>query len=307
MSGSASASPRPAAPNRIWTTLDLLKWTKDFFARKGLESPRLESELLLAGAVGCDRIQLYTDFEKPLDAETLARYREWVRRRGEQREPLAYILGHAPFIELTLDVSPAVLIPRPETEELALWARSVLDARRDLPDLRALDIGTGSGCLALALAHHVPQLHVMAVDLSRDALEIARRNASTHGLQDRVQFAESDVYAALPVEAHGTFDLIVANPPYINPCLKETLQPEVRLHEPAEALFADDQGQAVSARIIQDAAAWLKPGGWLGLEISPEQAPGLCVRLQSTGAFGEVEVRKDVRQVERFLLAERRR
>jgi release factor glutamine methyltransferase len=305
MSTPASSSATPTAPRRIWTTLDLLKWTREFFARKGIESPRLEAELLLAGAVGCERVKLYTDFEKPLDDEVLARFRAWVKRRVEQREPLAYILGCVQFIELHLEVSPAVLIPRPETEELALWARTILKECHERPEIRVLDIGTGSGCLALALAHGAPNVRPTAVDISPDALDVARRNAATLHLTGRVQFLESDVYAGLPAEHRGTYDLLVANPPYIDPGLKATLPPEVREHEPAQALFAESKGLAIVNRIVDEAHEWLKPDGWLGIEISPEQAGSVRDRLVAKAAFASVEIRKDARQLDRMILAHR--
>jgi release factor glutamine methyltransferase len=283
--------------------LDLLKWTKDFFSRKGLESPRLEAELLLAGAVGCERVRLYTDFEKPLEEDVLSKFRGWVKRRAEQREPLAYILGYAQFIELQLEVSPAVLIPRPETEELAVWGRAILKDWHEHPEIRVLDIGTGSGCLALALSHGAPNVRVTAVDLSPEALQVAQRNATKLQLTERVQFLASDLFAALPAERRGTYDLIVANPPYIDPGLKDTLAPEVRDHEPAQALFAEEHGRAIIHRIVDEAHDWLKPGGWLGVEISPEQAAAVCERLTARGVYLSVEVRKDARQLDRMILA----
>lgn len=305
MSTPNSSSATPTGPRRIWTTLDLLKWTRDFFARKGIESPRLEAELLLAGAVGCERVRLYTDFEKPLDEDVLSKFREWVKRRADQREPLAYILGRAQFIELQIEVSPAVLIPRPETEELAVWGRTVLKEWQDRPELRVLDLGTGSGCLALALACVTPNARVTAVDISPDALAIAGRNAAKFQLTERVKFLESDLFAALPAELRGSCDLIVANPPYVDPDIKNTLAPEVRDHEPPLALFAAQQGRAIIHRIVDEAQEWLKPGGWLGMEISPEQAASLRERMQARGVFASIEIRKDARQLDRMILAHR--
>jgi release factor glutamine methyltransferase len=298
----ANQHPGPSSPARIWTTLDLIRWTKDFFSRKGIESARLEAELLLAAALGCDRIRLYTDFEAPVSEPVLATFRDWVRRRAEQREPLAYILGHSQFLELELAVTPAVLIPRPETEELALWARGLIATWADQPEVRVLDVGTGSGCLALALARHSEKVHALALDIARDALAVAEQNASSLGLEERVRFVVSDVYAGLKPE-EGPFDLIVANPPYIAPELQDTLQPEVRTHEPKVALYAEKGGMSVIEPLVTGAADWLKPGGWLGLEISPELAQDVCARIAETGAFKEVEVRKDVRQMARFVTA----
>ena len=297
--------PSTSRPTRIWTTLDLIRWTKDFFARKGIESARLEAELLLAGALDCDRIKLYTDFEDAIPDSVLATFREWVRRRGEDREPLAYILGHAQFLELKLQVSPAVLIPRPETEELAIWGRSVVKEWANRPEVRVLDVGTGSGCLALALASDAENVRALALDISSEALDLARQNAASLKLEDRVTFLESDVYSALQTNEQGRFDLIIANPPYIDPELKDSLQPEVRAHEPEQALCADHKGLAVIERLVAEAGKWTEPGGKLGIEISPEMAPEVCRRLTETGDFEQVAVRQDARKMDRFVTASR--
>lgn len=303
MTASASSSAASATPGRVWTSLDLINWTKAFFERKGLESPRLEAELLLADVLGCARIKLYTDFERPVPEAQLAKFRECVRRRAEAREPLQYILGHTEFLDLKLKVTPAVLIPRPETEELAEWA---IGALKLLPgdEALALDIGTGSGCLAVAIASKVPRAKVLAVDVSAAALDVARENAANAGVGERVSFVAGDVFAGLPDGSRGAFDLLVANPPYIDPALKETLAPEVREHEPAGALFAGDKGLAVLKTIVAGASAWLKPGGKLGLELSPEQAGTMKALLEAAG-FAAVEIRKDARGLERFALAAR--
>jgi len=303
---------RPSSPSlggaerrRLWTTLDLIRWTKDFFERKGLPSPRLEAELLLAEVLGCERIRLYVDFQKPVGAEALARFREWVRRRGEGREPFQYIAGRAQFLDLKLRVTPAVLIPRPETEELAQWA---IAAAREIPGetLHALDLCTGSGCLALALAAHEPRARVTAADCSAAALAIARENAAAVGLSERVTLIEGDLFAPLPETGRGAFDLLIANPPYVAPELKDTLAPEVRDHEPPEALFAGEGGLSVLRRIGSAAGEWLKPGGRLGLEISPEQSGPVRELLEAAGAFRDITIRADARKCDRFALAVRK-
>lgn len=297
-----AASDNPAA--RVWTSLDLIQWTNAFFVRKGIPSARLEAELLLSEVLGCTRIKLYTDFEKAVPEDKLAVFRAFVKRRGESREPLQYIVGWTEFLDLKLKVAPGVLIPRPETEELAEWAIGILKA---LPgeSLKALDIGTGSGCLALALAAKDPRVQVSATDLSKDALAIARENAVNLKLDPRVTLLEGDLFAPLPPELKGSFDLIVSNPPYIDPAAKSTLQPEVRDHEPASALYAEERGLAIIRRIVSGAGEWLKPGGRLGLEIAPEQA-GEVKALLEAAAFSETEIRKDAQSRERMALALRR-
>ena len=223
----------PPPPPRIWTTLDLINWTKAFFEKKGIEHPRLEAELLLAEVLGCARIRLYVDFEKPIEAEKLARYREFVKRRGEKREPLQYILGHTQFIDLKITVTPATLIPRPETEILAAWAvdrvkemLAAMPAETPAVPVRVLDLCTGSGCVALYVASKIPGAHVVATDLSKDALTQAAENARTLKLDSRIVFLEGDLFKALKDSYENTvFDLIVANPPYIDENERATLQP----------------------------------------------------------------------------------
>ncbi|HYF50247.1 MAG TPA: peptide chain release factor N(5)-glutamine methyltransferase [Planctomycetota bacterium] len=294
--------PTPPPP-RVWTSLDLINWTKDFFQRKGIDSPRLEAELLLAHVLGVPRIRLYADFEKPVPQEKLATYREFVKRRGETREPLAYIIGSAQFIDLTLKVSNAVLIPRPETEELAVWA---VERLQEIPPERssvhALDLCTGSGCLALYIASKEPRAKVAATDISREALDIAKENAAALKLSDRVEFTQGDLFEALLREHAGGFDLITANPPYIDPATKDSLMPEVREHEPAGALFANEAGLAVAKRILNAAAVWLRPGGWLGLEFGVNQAEALEAAAKA-GGFAHVEIKFDAAKRPRFVLA----
>lgn len=282
--------------------MDLIAWTREYFARKNLPSARLEAELLLAAVLRCDRVRLYVEHDRPVSEEALARFRELVRKRGEERIPTQQLLGRASFLELELRVTPAVFIPRPETEELALWGRKALAAMPG-DSLSALDLGTGSGCLALALAAGEKRARVAAVDLSPAALSVARENAAALGLAERLEFLEGDLFAPLASERRGTFDLVVSNPPYLDAARKAALPPEVREHEPPEALFAEEQGAGVLRRIAGEAGAWLRPGGALGLEVSPELAGAVRGFLEADGAFGELEVRRDAQRLERFVLA----
>jgi release factor glutamine methyltransferase len=333
--------PPPAA--RIWTSLELINWTRDFFTRKGIASPRMEAELMLAEALGCPRIRLYVDFEKAVAPDKLALFREWVKRRGEFREPAQYIAGHSQFIDLKLKVSPAVLIPRPETEMLAVWA---LDRAREMlppkpqpvpaapeapavtgtepaapaevaptvappepvPEIQinALDLCTGSGCLALYLAANESRLRLDATDISPEALAVAAENAQMLGLTPRVLLHCGDLFAALPADRRGACHLLVANPPYIDPAQRDTLQPEVRDHEPAKALFADDAGLGILRRIIQEAPDWLTGGGWLGLEFGMGQSAALQALAENTAAYDRIEIMPDNNRIPRFLIARRR-
>jgi release factor glutamine methyltransferase len=297
--------PAPPPQPRIWTSLDLIKWTSDFFAKKGIESPRLEAELLLAEVLECPRIHLYVNFEKPVEPERLARYRELVKRRADSREPLQYILGHTQFVDPKLSVTRDVLIPRPETELLALWTVERLKATTG-EALRALDLCTGSGCLALFMASKETRAKISAVDLSPAALTMAKKNAETLKLSERVEFYEGDLFAPLPLDGREAYDLIVSNPPYIDPAQKPTLQPEVRDHEPAMALFAEENGLAVVRRIVGEAGTWLKSGGWLGLEFGFGQHEAVKGMAELAGTFAVVEIAADANKIPRFLQAQKR-
>jgi len=300
--------PAPASPApRVWTPLDLIKWTTGYFQKKGIASPRLEAELLLADVLDCPRIRLYVDFEKAVPQEKLAQYRDYVRRRGENREPLAYIVGHAQFLDLRLKVGPAVLIPRPETEILALWAveRAKEFALERSGDVRVADMCTGSGCLALYIAAKEPRAAVAAADISASALAVAEENARALKLEGRVTFRQGDLFGALPPEEKGTFDLLVANPPYVDPAARETLQAEVRDHEPAEALYAQGGALSIVGRILAEAPAWLKPGGWLGMELGLNQTDGVRRLAQESGGYDSIEITADDAKLPRYLHARR--
>ena len=241
-----------------WTVLKLLQWTADYFRDKGIESPRLDAELLLSATLEMDRVALYVNFERPLIADELARYREKVRRRAD-REPIQYILGETEFWSLPLSVNPFVLIPRADTEVLVEEALKRIDGCSNV-----LDVGTGSGAIAIALAHDQPELRVTALDCSAEALEVARGNARRNGVLEHVDCLAGDLNS-LPL---GPFDMIVSNPPYIPSRNWEQLMPEVRDHEPRLALDGGDDGLEAYRRIAVQAlkdsfARWMAAGrGW---------------------------------------------
>jgi release factor glutamine methyltransferase len=293
----------PAAQPRVWTTLDLVNWTRSYFEKKGLEQSRLEAEMLLAEVLNCARIRLYVDFEKPVSAEHLAKFRDFVKRRGERREPLQYILGHSQFLELKLAVNPDVLIPRPETEMLAVWAAD--QAKKIASDAppRVLDLCTGTGCIALHITSKTPTARVLATDISPAALTLARQNAESLKLSSRISFLEGDLYAPLQSAKEQPFDLIVANPPYVAESDSATLQPEVGLHEPTIALFAPENGLAILRRIVDASASWLKPGGYLGLEFGAGQSERVLQIAEKTGYFAELHIESDSAKIPRFLHA----
>jgi release factor glutamine methyltransferase len=276
--------------------LEVIAKTATFFAEKGFEQPRLEAELLFAGALGLRRLDLFLQHERPLTEAELERLRSLVARRA-RHEPLQYILGEAPFLELTLKVDPRALIPRPETEELA---GALIAQLRERPPARVLDLGTGSGALALALARAFETARVVAVERSVDALALARENAVALGLEERVAFREGDWFGA--VDAGERFGLIVANPPYLSAADWTTAQAEVREHEPRGALVADADGLADLEVIVAEAPAHLEPGGMLALESGPEQHDALRAAARAAG-FTRHESRRDIDGRERFFLA----
>lgn len=255
--------------------MKVLAWTKDFLTSRGIENARLEAEWLLTAATGMDRVGLYLNFEKPLTDEELANYRAMVARRGK-REPLQHILGTQEFYGLEFEVTPDVLIPRHDTETL------VIEALRLMPGARAvLDIGTGSGCIAVSMAKALPAAKVMAVDISAAALEVARRNAGRHGVE--ITFLHGSLFDSL----HDvTFDLILSNPPYIPSRAIESLQPEVRDFDPRTALDGGLDGLDFYRTLIPSSLEYLTPGGWLLVEVGVGQACDVETIFSSCSGYG---------------------
>ena len=248
---------------------------------------------LLQHLLGVERSALIAHPERRLDREQLAGYQRLLERRLGF-EPMQYIIGSQEFFGLRLAVSPAVLIPRPETE---LLVEAVL-ARVGAGRLRILDVGTGSGAIAIALAHALPQAQVTALDLSAEALAVARANAAAHGVEGRIEFVESDLLERLPAEAR--FEAIVSNPPYVPEGDREAMHPQVREHEPAQALFAGADGMAVYERLIPAAARHLVPGGLLALELGFGQR-GAMARLLA--GWRDVAFLDDLQGIARVALA----
>ena len=277
------------------TVLDILQKTTDFFSGKGVESARLNAELIVGHALGLKRMQLYLQFERLLTEPELERIRPLVRRRG-QREPLAYVLGTAEFCGLTLKADRRALVPRPETERLV----ELLQERCVPPPTRVLDLGTGSGCIALALASAWPGAEVVAVDASEEALALARENGESTGLAARVRWLKSDWFSGLPVDAR--FDLIVSNPPYLTAEETAAAEPEVRTYEPASALTAAEAGMADLRKIIAGAPRFLAPGGWLAMETGIAQHAALLADLARAGLHDGESV-KDLADRDRFVVA----
>lgn len=273
-----------------WTVLKLLRWTADYFDGRGIDSPRLDAELLLADTLRLDRVGLYLNFERPLQADELTVYREKVRRRAG-REPLAYILGETEFWSLPFTVTPAVLIPRPDTELLVEEALKRLTGAA-----RVLDVGTGSGALAITLAHERPECRSVAIDVSAAALAVAAENARKNGVAERIEFCHADL-AALP---DGPFDLIVANPPYIPRDDLATLMPEVRDFEPRLALDGGHDGLDAYRALARQAGAVLAPEGWLLAEVGIGQA-SVVQELFAGAGLTELLVSRDLAGIERVV------
>jgi release factor glutamine methyltransferase len=277
--------------------LDVIQRSADFLARKGVASPRLQVELLLAHLLRMPRMQLYLNFERALTKAELDALRALVQRRG-QREPLQYIVGSTSFCGLEIALNRHVLIPRPETELLAQRAWTFLQKAPGVPS--AFDLGTGSGCLAIALAHYAPQAKVDATDVSGPALELARGNAETNHLSERIRFCQGDLFAATPPDAR--FDLIVSNPPYIPTARIDTLEPEVREYEPRGALDGGADGQDFYRRIAIEARTHLRPTGCVMVELDDEGAATTATIFQQANWIVE-SLEKDDHGHERILIA----
>jgi release factor glutamine methyltransferase len=250
------------------TVLEVIQRSAEFLGKKGVESPRLQVELLLSHVLRLPRMGLYLNFSRELTAPELDSVRELVRRRG-LREPLQHVVGSTSFCGLEIAVTNKVLVPRPETELLAELGWQYLNAQPDKTVPTALDFGTGSGCLAITLAVKSPTAQITALDVSPDALAVARQNAARHQVESRINFIEGDGLAALP--AGGQFDLIVGNPPYIPSAEIATLDPEVRDHDPRLALDGGADGLDFYARLAAEAGARLNPGGKIMLEFGDGQ------------------------------------
>ncbi|HVU18215.1 MAG TPA: peptide chain release factor N(5)-glutamine methyltransferase [Candidatus Didemnitutus sp.] len=277
------------------TLLEIIKKTAAFFEKRGVESPRLNAELIIGHGLGLKRMQLYLQFERPLTEVELDRIRPLVKRRAE-REPLQYVLGATEFAGVTLKVDRRALIPRPETEYLVELLRQRLDAT---PPARILDLGTGTGALALALAQAWTSTSVLGVDISGEALTLALENATALAMAERVRFENSDWFSAVP--PNSAFELIVANPPYLSDEETAATQPEVRQFEPVNALSAGPDSAKDLVAIVKSAPAWLAPGGLLALETGIGHHGQLADVGRASG-FNQVESLNDLTGRPRFVL-----
>lgn len=278
------------ATQEIWTTLKLLAWTKDFLLSKGIANARLEAEWLLCAATGLDRVGLYLQYDKPLNENELAAYRSMVARRA-RREPLQHILGSQEFCGLDFVVTPDVLIPRYDTELLVSEAFTRQPAARSI-----LDIGTGSGCIAVSLQKKLPLASVTATDISDEALAVARNNAVQH--DSPIEFLLGSLFA--PVTGRR-FDLVVSNPPYIPTADIESLDQEVRDHDPRAALDGGCDGFDVYRSLIPAAVEHLHQDGWLMVEVGVGQAIEVAKMFRQTGRYDEPFIAVDPGRVDRVV------
>ena len=275
--------------NDIWTVRKVLDWTREYLTSKGVENSRRETEWLLVAALGLDRIGIYVNFDKPLTDRELVTCRELVSRRA-RREPLQYILGTQEFMGLDFLVNRAVLIPRHDTEVLVAEALKRASATSSI-----LDIGVGSGCIAVSLAKSLPEAEVWGVEMSPEALDLARKNAENHGVT--VTLVEGSLFDPVPGKK---FDLIVSNPPYIPTADLATLQPEVRDYEPKQALDGGADGLDFYRSIVAAAPAHLCPEGWLMVEVGIGQSPSVTAIFSAAG-FVNCFTAHDPARVERVV------
>lgn len=300
-------SANQAATDEAWTVLRLLKWTTDYFRKRGSDSPRLEAEVLLAHALHCTRIELYTAFGSEPTPEQRDTFREMVKRRGEG-VPVAYLVGYREFYSLKFSVTPAVLIPRPETEHLVIEALN--QAQRlaakglDRP-LRIVDVGTGSGAIAITVAKHLPAMYpaggaITAIDISAEALAVAKQNAVDLAVDPPLTWLQGDLLDPLPNQS-DSLDLVLSNPPYVSESEYHELMPSVRDHEPKGALVSGPAGTELIEKLIRQAGDRLVVGGALVIELSPMIAEASARLVEADGRFSAARFIKDLAGHKRIL------
>jgi len=284
-----------------WTIQKLLNWTTEYLTNKGVDSPRLSSELLISHVVGLKRIELYTQFDKQVPQQQLDKLHDLVKRAG-LHEPVAYLTGKNEFYSLELDITSDCLIPRPETELLVQRAIEFLRTRIGIQYV--CDLCTGSGCIAAAIAKNFPDALVTATDISSAALEVAARNLQKHRLKEQIRLLCGDLFEPVIQELDvNQFDLIVCNPPYVSIAEYEKLDKNVKDYEPESALLAGEDGLDVYRRIIDKVYDFLKPGATLMMEIGYAQGPAARKLLEETGAFTDIKIEKDLHDNDRIIIA----
>lgn len=293
--------------NEPWTIKRILDWTSGYLERKGDDHPRLSAEWLLCSVTGLSRVELYVNFEKPLEKGELDAMHAAIERRAAG-EPLQYVTGEMPFRHIVLKCERGVLIPRPETEVLVDAALEGVDAaiQGGNEDVRVLEVGTGTGCIALSIASERPGVHVTATDLSERAIELSRRNREALGLEGSVDIVWCDLAAGVDPELMGTFSVLVSNPPYIpTRVLREEVPAEVANYEPELALDGGEDGLDVFRRLLDLAPTTLAPGGSLVVELFEGSLDDAAALVCNRGGWASVEVREDLTHRPRVLVARR--
>lgn len=291
------------AADRSWTILDLLTEATTFLQGRGIESPRVNAEVLLGHALGLRRVELYTRFDRPVAADALAAFREMVRKRLA-RVPLQYITGTVEFYSRSFGIREGVFIPRPETE--VLIEKALAPFRTVAAPVRVAEIGVGSGAILVTILLELPGATGVGSDVSAEALSLARENAERHGVLDRIELREGSLFEPFASREDAPFDLVVANPPYLATKVLPDLAPEVRDHEPHAALVSGADGFEALERLVADAWRFLLPGGVLALEIGDTQGPEALALATENAAYRDAALFKDYAGKDRVIVARRR-
>ena len=285
---------------RVWTIQELLTWTTDFFRTRGMETPRLDAEVLLAAVLGRDRMYLYVHFDEPLEPAELATFRGYVKERGAH-VPMAYILGRREFMGLSFRVTRDTLIPRPDTEILAQFAVDTLRTRAEAGELRFADIGTGTGAIALSVLHHTEGTRADAVDISPAAAAVAAENAAELGLTERIEVLTGDLTAPLLGRSYA---MILSNPPYIPSADVKTLMEDVKAYEPHLALDGGADGLAIYRRLLRDAPDLLTEGGIIAVEVGIHEATDVAALMAAHPRIVRTKKLRDLAGIERVVVGE---
>jgi len=291
-------------PPKTWTIKDLLTVTARYLTERGIESPRLAAEILLAHQLKIKRVSLYLNFDQPLTADEIEGYRTLIKRRI-RHEPIQYITGIQEFWSVPFMVDSRVLIPRPETEVLVEKAIALSRKRRSGgPPSKILELGTGSGAISVCMAKEIPDAVIWATDVSTEALEVARLNAEKHGVMRRITFLKGNLWEPLQAP-NSRFDLILSNPPYIATHEFKDLQPEVRDFEPRLALDGGEKGMHYLVNILRESPRFLEPGGWLVLEMAPDQTEAALAMMRRINLYKTASRHPDYAHQYRVVMGER--
>jgi release factor glutamine methyltransferase len=283
---------------KIWHVLELLEWTTGYFEKHNIPNPRLDAEVLLGHLLQKSRLQLYLHFDMPVFQDDLTVFRELIKKRIA-RAPISYLTNHKEFMSLDFYVDERVLIPRPETEFIV---ETILKKKEDTPQ-RLLEIGTGSGVIATALAANMPEWEIIATDISKDALAVAHKNIDAHDCVEHITLLHGDLFEPIKTLQSPRFNWIVSNPPYVMTSEHDTLSPDIRDYEPHIALFAGEDGLSVIRRLITEAPNYLHPEGKLIFEIGNKQAESVKTLLEEQSVYQNYRFIKDYAGIERVVLA----